>query len=316
MKRIGVLGSMVWDTIYGRDPAQPATEEWGGIAYALAALDATLTDDWRIVPLVKVGRDLAPKANAFLQTLRHPAPGTRFVEVPDANNRVPLRYYSAERRCEQLRGGVPPWTWPELGPQLADLDALYVNFISGFELMLETARLLRRGFDRFLYADLHSLFLGTAEDGTRYLQPPLQALEWLACFDTVQLNEEEMAQLGGDPLAVAASALARGCTTVCVTLGPRGAVYFTQAPESQTPRTSRPVRTARIAAPAEEGSSVDAGDPTGCGDVFGATVTASLLQGADLETAMRAGCRMAARNVTHRGATGLRDHLLGRLTAV
>ena len=105
---------------------------------------------------------------------------------------------------------------------------------------------------------------------------------------------------------MAASALARGCTTVCVTLGPRGAVYF----------TGSPVRTARIAAPAEEGSSVDAGDPTGCGDVFGATVTASLLQGADLETAMRAGCRMAARNVTHRGATGLRDHLLGRLTAV
>jgi len=32
---------MVWDTIYGRDPAQPAIEEWGGIAYSLAALDAT-----------------------------------------------------------------------------------------------------------------------------------------------------------------------------------------------------------------------------------------------------------------------------------
>jgi len=38
LKRLGVIGSMVWDTIYGRDPAQPAIEEWGGIAYALAAL--------------------------------------------------------------------------------------------------------------------------------------------------------------------------------------------------------------------------------------------------------------------------------------
>ncbi len=305
MKRLGVLGSMVWDTIYGRDPAQAAIEEWGGIAYALAALDASLSDDWQMVPLVKVGRDLAPRANAFLRTLRHPAPGTRFIEVPDPNNRVTLRYTSAERRCEQMRGGVPPWTWAELGPQVADLDALYVNFISGFELTLDTARLLRRGFPRFLYADLHSLFLGKAEDGTRYLQPPAQALEWFACFDTVQLNEEEMAQLGGDPLAVAASALARaggGCST----LGARGAVYF----------TGSPVRTARIAAPAEDSASVDAGDPTGCGDVFGATVTAALLQGADLETAIRAGCRMAARNVSHRGATGLRDHLLGRLTAV
>jgi len=317
VKRLGVLGSMVWDTIYGRDPAQPAVEEWGGIAYALAALDASLGDDWQIVPLVKVGRDLASRANGFLRTLRHLTPDTRFIAVPEPNNRVTLRYYSTERRCEQMVGGVPPWTWPELGPQLADLDALYLNFISGFELSLETARLLRRGFARFIYADLHSLFLGKAEDGTRYLQPPPQALDWFACFDTVQLNEEEMQQLGSDPLAVAASALAQGgCSTLCVTLGARGAVYFTQSGDAKTPRRTGPIRTARIAAPAEEGASVDAGDPTGCGDVFGATATAALLHGADLETAIRTGCRMAARNVGHRGATGLRDHLLGRLTAV
>jgi sugar/nucleoside kinase (ribokinase family) len=58
------------------------------------------------------------------------------------------------------------------------------------------------------------------------------------------------------------------------------------------------------------------GDPTGCGDVFGAVTCAQLLQGATLEAAIRAGSRMAARNVTHRGATGLRDHLLGRLASV
>src|SRR2546421_1722279 len=40
VKRLGVVGSMVWDTIYDRDPAQPAVEEWGGISYSLAALDA------------------------------------------------------------------------------------------------------------------------------------------------------------------------------------------------------------------------------------------------------------------------------------
>src|SRR5207247_10685989 len=160
VKRLGVIGSMVWDTIYGRDPAQPAVEEWGGISYAFAALDATLPDDWLMVPIVKVGRDLAGKANAFLRTLRHLAPGTRFMEVPEVNNRVTLRYYRSERRCEQMTGGVPPWTWPELGPQVADLDALYLNFISGYEMTVETAQFLRRGFRKFIYADLHSLFLG------------------------------------------------------------------------------------------------------------------------------------------------------------
>ncbi len=303
MKRLGVIGSMVWDTIFGRDPAQPAVEEWGGISYSLAALDATLGDDWQIVPLIKVGRDLAPRAAAFLGTLQHVAPGARFVEVPAPNNRVTLRYYQRERRCEQMTGGVPPWSWPELGPQVRDLDAVYVNFISGYELGLETAQLLRRGFPRFLYADLHSLFLGKEPDGTRVPQPLPDAPEWFGCFDLVQLNEDELQQLGADPFVVAAGALARGCRSLIVTLGARGAAYF----------TGTPVRTARI--PTDEAPVPD-GDPTGCGDVFGAAVVASVLAGAGLEDALRLGTRMGARNVSHRGATGLRDHLRGRLSAV
>ena len=303
MKRLGVIGSMVWDTIFGRDPAQPAVEEWGGISYSLAALDATLGDDWQIVPLIKVGRDLAPRAAAFLGTLQHVAPGARFVEVPAPNNRVTLRYYQRERRCEQMTGGVPPWTWPELGPQVRDLDAVYVNFISGYELSLETAQLLRRGFPRFLYADLHSLFLGKEPDGTRVPRPLPDAPAWFGCFDLVQLNEDEFQQLGADPFVVAAGALARGCRSLIVTLGARGAAYF----------TGNPVRTARI--PTDEAPVPD-GDPTGCGDVFGAAVVASVLAGAGLEDALRLGTRMGARNVSHRGATGLRDHLRGRLSAV
>src|SRR5207253_10299335 len=160
VRRLGVVGSMVWDTIYGRDPAQPAVEEWGGVAYSLAALDATLTPEWQIVPIIKAGRDLAARANAFLGTLRHLAPGTRFAEVPAPNNRVTLRYYALERRCEQMAGGVPPWTWPELGPMVADLDALYLNFISGYEMDLPTAQLLRPSLRRFLYPARPRLFLG------------------------------------------------------------------------------------------------------------------------------------------------------------
>lgn len=303
MKRIGVVGVMVWDTIHGRDPARPAVEEWGGIAYALSALDAALGDDWEIVPLIKVGRDMAHDARAFLHSLTHVSADARFIEVPEPNNRVTLRYQTAERRCEGMRGGVPPWTWAELGPMVRDLDALYVNFISGFEMTLDTARLLRQGFSRFIYADLHSLFLAKHPDGRRTLQPLPDGPGWFGCFDAVQMNEEEMEQLGPDPLAAAAAALSAGCTLLCVTLGMRGAAYFTGAP----------VRTARVTAEQTGAPSLDAGDPTGCGDVFGATAAAALVQGAALEEALALAARRAARNVSHRGAAGLRDHLLGRL---
>src|SRR6266508_5710143 len=239
LKRLGVIGSMVWDTIHGRDPAQAAVQEWGGISYALAALDATLPEDWEIVPLIKVGRDLAPKATEFLRTLRRTTHHARFLEVPEPNNRVTLRYESAERRCEQMSGGVPPWTWAELGPLVQDLDALYINFISGFEMNLETAQLLRRGFPGFVYADLHSLFLGKEPNGMRVPRALPQAPAWFGCFNVIQLNEDEMQQLGSDPLAIAADALRQGCSTLCVTLGKRGAAYF----------TGTPVRTELIAAP-------------------------------------------------------------------
>jgi len=298
---------MVWDTIHGRDPARGAVEEWGGISYALSALDAALPEDWELVPLIKVGRDLAPRAGQFLAAMRRRASGARFVEVPEPNNRVTLRYLSSERRCEQMSGGVPPWTWSELGPMVDGLDALYVHFISGFELALDTARALRLAFPRRMYVDLHSLFLDKEPDGTRVLRPLPRAAEWFSCFNHVQLNEDEMRQVGSDPFAVAAAALGADCTSVCVTLGPRGAVYFTQDARGG------PVRTARIPAPVADAGPADGGDPTGCGDVFGGAVMARLVAGASLEEAIAFGCRLAARNVSHRGATGLRDHLLGRL---
>ena len=306
MKRLGVVGTMVWDTIHGREPAAGVVEEWGGIAYSLAALDATLADDWQIVPLIKVGRDLAGRAEGFLRTLGHRAPDTRFITVPQPNNRVTLHYQSDERRTERLEGGVPGWSWAELGPLVRDLDALYINFISGFELDLDTARLLRRGFSRFIYADLHSLFLGQAQDGERFLQPLADPAAWFSCFDIVQLNEMEMAQLGVDPMATAAQALGAGCRALCVTLGARGVVYVEPA--------NGATRTARLAAAPGDLAPIAGGDPTGCGDVFGATAAAALLAGEPLPEALRRALHLAARNVMHRGATGLRDHLLGRLS--
>ncbi|MFL5495145.1 MAG: hypothetical protein ACJ8DC_12245, partial [Gemmatimonadales bacterium] len=69
MPKVGVIGSLVWDLIYGRDPLAPPVEEWGGIAYALGGMDAGLAPGWEIVPLIKVGRDLAPQAQDLLRSL-------------------------------------------------------------------------------------------------------------------------------------------------------------------------------------------------------------------------------------------------------
>jgi hypothetical protein len=324
--RLGVVGVLVWDEIHGRDPAAPAVEEWGGIAYTLAALDAALPPGWEIVPLIKVGRDMAGPAAAFYRSLTRLAPGARPIEVDAANNRVVLHYETSARRCERMSGGVPGWTWPELGPLVRDLDALYVNFISGYEMTLETARALRQGFAGQIYADLHSLFLGKLPDGTRVLQVLPDAAAWFGCFDVVQMNEEELEQMGGEPLPVAAAVLGAGAGALLVTVGPRGAVFFEgrrqggkAAGRQDGTRPFAPlgviasgaVRTALVPAPA-----VESLDPTGCGDVFGATCCARLLAGDDLEVAVRTANAAAARNATYRGATGLAGFLRGELVGV
>ncbi len=314
MRRVGVIGTMVWDTIYGRDGETEPVEEWGGIAYALAALEASLPPEWRIVPLIKVGRDLAPRANEFLRSLTRCRGAHRFVEVPEPNNRVTLRYISSARRSEQMTGGVPPWTWNELGPLVQDLEAIYVNFISGFEFDLASAHHLRQGFRGPIYADLHSLLLGISADGTRIPRRLPRVAEWFACFDVVQLNEDELSLIGDDPMTVTAEALARGVRLLVVTLGAQGAVYFTQPPfslfrASSKPLALDPIRTARVSVPATG----DVLDPTGCGDVFGATLFAQLIAGVDLATALRNANEYAGRNAGYRGATNLQYHLRGEI---
>jgi len=322
-RRLGVIGTFVWDVIYGRDPRDLPVEEWGGITYALSAFDAALPDDWEIVPLVRVGADLAPEARRFLRTLRRVAPDAAPIEVPYPNNRVELRYYSDERRSERLSGGVPAWSWLGLKPLLGDLDALYVNLISGFELDLETAQLVRQHYRGPIYCDLHSLVLAVQATGIRAPRPLENVAAWCACFDFLQVNEDELAMMAPDPMALAATAFANGIRCLVVTLGSRGAVYFAAPgfealsdlarPRLGTASAIGPVRTALVPADVVRNPS-EPGDPTGCGDVWGATYFSRLAAGDKLADAMRAAMRAAARNVEHRGATGLAHYLRGELS--
>lgn len=325
--RVGVLGTMVWDRIHARDMRSGPVEEWGGITYALAGMSAAAPADWEIVPILRVGDDLRDKALGFLHSLPNLdlEQGVRF--VPEPNNRVELRYEDAQRRLERLTGGVGPWAWTELEPALEGLDALYVNFISGFEMTLETAQRMRMKLHAPIYADLHSLLMGLGPGGLRTPQPLPAWRDWLGCFDVVQVNEDELALLArawGDPWTFASDVVGHMPRLLLVTLGPRGAAYVASPMFEPRPTTWRepslalnrpltvtgPARTERVTAPEPV---LDQADPTGCGDVFGATAFTRLLVGDTLEEAVRCANGAAGRNVRHRGATRLYDFLKGRI---
>lgn len=328
MRTLGVLGTMVWDRIVTHGGGAPV-EAWGGITYALEAAEAALPHGWRILPLIKVGRDLEAEARTFLDTLPRVAPddGVRIVDAP--NNRVELHYHDPERRTERLSGGVPAWSGGELLPLARRTDALYINFISGAELEVDTAMRLRRRYTGPIYADLHSLLLGVEADGRRTPRRLPDWREWLDSFDAVQVNEDELSRVGPperDPWDAAASAVTGDpLRLLLVTLGQRGAAYVA-APEaagswspgraSAVDAAGRDPRGATATSERPSGptlvpvnGAVRDGDPTGCGDVWGVTCFARLLAGDDVETAMRAANAAAARTVEHRGAPGLRRFL-------
>lgn len=313
---LGVLGTMVWDRI--EHPDGETVERWGGIAYSLAAAAAAVPDRWTIRPIVRLGHDLAVEGRAFLDAVPGLERPGGVVAVDEPNNRVRLRYRDRHHREEHLTGGVSGWSWPELEPHLSGLDGLYVNLISGFELDHETTETLAERFDGPRYIDIHSLVMGVAEDGRRMPRSPDRPEVWLGSFHVIQANENELAVLADRAASgdVARHAVRDGARAVLVTRGPRGARWFATgdgplwpAPGVQADAETGAARETVRSGDVTVAEPRAAGDPTGCGDVWGATCFAALVEGAHLSDAMDAANRAAARNVDHRGADGLYERL-------
>lgn len=310
-RRLGVLGTLVRDRVFPPGEARPLDETWGGIAYSLAAFEVASPSGWGQLPIVKVGEDVEELADAFLDGLRTVTSTEGVRVVPAPNNRVELRYRNQCSRTEILTGGVPGWRWEELRPLALACDALYVNFIAGWELDLEGARALRRDFDAPLYGDLHSLLLGRTEDGTRVPRPPADWRRWVECFDYLQVNHEELRMLAGterrDPWGLAEDLVRGELRAVFVTRGPDGAAWRARRSGIDggswtAVRGDRPVPD-----PVEEG------DPTGCGDVWGMTCFSAILDGAPLDEAVERAHRTAGANARTTGAEAFLESERGQV---
>jgi hypothetical protein len=313
-RRLGILGTFVWDTVWtlADQAAGRPFETWGGVSFSLASAAATRPEGWEIVPIAHVGSDLVDCVHAYLDTVEGVGSRGGIVAVSQPNNRVELVYSDDSRRGESMRGGVPGWTWSDLAPHLEGLDALYVNFLSGWEMGLPTARHLRH-LPIPVYADLHSLFLGPPRaGGPREPRRLPRWGDWLRCFRAVQVNEEEYELLMGAclrPGEIPSRFHDHGVDAAFVTLGREGAAY--SANEAFTGSEPGPMRVrhcGRVPPP----TIVTGGDPTGCGDVWGAAVFCGLLGGLPPGPAVARANAVAAAKLGHRGGSGLYEHLAAR----
>lgn len=268
---VAVVGTLTRDTTVYVDGSR--SENLGGTHYSLLSLAALFRGGARILPVANVGADAFDAVAAALDL-----PGvdhSLLRRVGQPNNHVYLTYKSAEEREEVLVGLVPPIDLEHLlGATTADW--VLVNLTSGRDVELETLEALRRRFRGTLHLDIHSLTLGFAANGRRFLTKPPQWPRWVACCDWVQMNEAE-ARLLSDAERLddfALRVLDLGPRGVLITLGGRGCLGVWRdgsARSLQLPAARRPRRAF----------------PTGCGDVFGAGFTYACLEGAPPEAALR-----------------------------
>ena len=298
----------MWDRFETDDGV---VETWGGLGYGVSAAAAAVGPGWRVLPIAHVGRDLVARARRYLAAI----PGvdtSALVTVAEPNNRVSLRYRDDAERVERLSGGVPGWGGQALAARAGACDALLVNFISGHEAELSACAALRTAFDGPIHADLHSLFLDIEADGTRVPRPLVDFERWVACFDSVQLNEVEATLAGarsGEPEPFARRVVELGPEVCVVTRGAAGVSWWRRGPGEGAADGAR-IDTGMVTI-----RSPRKGDPTGCGDVWGAAFFARTLAGDPVPEAAELATRLAVRNVEQRGAEGL-YHVLAREVAL
>ena len=319
--RVGVLGTLVCDVIHGPPPENDRSEGWGGIAYSLSGLGAALSDRWEVVPLIKVGADVIDEARSWVANIPRIWSIESLRSAPEPNNRSELRYFAPEQRTERMSGGVPGWSTHELLRAIDDarLDALYVNFLSGWEVDLATMQAVRAHFAGPIYVDLHMMLWHADPEGQRSLRPLANASAWCSCFDFIQVNEDEMRMLADGPHGFAALAIEAGAVAAFVTLGARGVHCHARQGFGRL-QVGALHRSRALAAGVRSSvyrpSAVQAGtvDPTGCGDVWGGTAFARLLAGDALPTAIAAANRAASHNAVSHGVSGLAARLLALRT--
>ena len=86
-KKLGVLGTLVWDRILFDDGRLEPVEEWGGISYTLEALSVVLPPEWVIKPLLKLGSDFSDKAEDYVGSIPRVETGDGVQEVPAPTTR-------------------------------------------------------------------------------------------------------------------------------------------------------------------------------------------------------------------------------------
>jgi sugar/nucleoside kinase (ribokinase family) len=304
--KITVIGTINRDTIIFPDGRR--TESFGGILYNLSALSGLGGRSVEIYPVCNLGYDVYDKVKGILKKFDN----VKLEGIEKAgrkNNHAFLLIDQENQRTEILRYRVPVLSFSQIKPFL-DSDVILVNFISGFDVTLNTLKIMRKNTHSEVFLDIHSFTLGIRKDGRRFLRAPKNWREYIRQADLVQANLPELNVLSYKRLGSLKEIrdfgkyiLSLGPNLLLVTLGESGALMLH--------RKGKAIKLNRC-----EGIKVsDFKDATGCGDVFSAGFLMSYLETRDLNKSLNFANQVAVEKCKISGIKGVSE-LLKRVWSV
>jgi adenosine kinase len=295
VKNIAIIGHLVWDKI---NHANGRTiEDFGGIAYNLAALSTVVNSSTRIFPICYLGEDLELKARNYWKR----SSNIDFSYAKTLAQRQEIHVLTYDRvgyRKEDNRNLFPPLNI-SLFNDCPNFDIALVNYIGGDEFPPANLRWFKNNFKSLIYLDFHSLALSRVARNRRYFRCHPHWRKYTALADIVQMNYYELKTLF--PGIKDETAQIMDSAFKVMETGPR-AVIITRENKNLIAIWRAGKKVSRRAFPVSQVSKVV--DSTGCGDSFAAGFVNGLCQGKGIEACCQEGLRLASRKITFSGPDG------------
>ncbi|OYD15569.1 hypothetical protein CH333_05435 [candidate division WOR-3 bacterium JGI_Cruoil_03_44_89] len=295
--KIAVVGAINYDHITTFNGEKK--EGLGGILYNVIALANVIGEDNLICPVSRVGKDHIEGVKEMLSKYPNIDLSGIALSLKGTNENI-LVYTAPDKREEVLKSRIDPIRPDDIEPYLGS-DVILFNFISGFEIALETIKRTKEHSKAFLLMDIHCKVLGMKEDGTRFKKPFTDFSDWVKYVDLVQANEEEIHLMVGRELKTEENflkagkeILQKGPKYMLMTFGGNGSLLIKREKEKIFHYRCPPIKIERVV------------DTTGCGDAFTAGFISGFLYFGDPILATALGNVVAGLNCKAPGMEGFK----------
>lgn len=185
--KLTIIGHLCIDIFHHTDGTEE--KKLGGIFHSVAALANLASERDTIYPIFGVGEAEFNEVTAAFSVYKNVNVSGIFQFNGQTND---VHYYDDDQNERSLNIAKPiPFSHIK---KFLDVDAVYVNMISGQDITVDTideVRLEIRGKKIPIHLDMHCLSLNVEPDGTRTQQPLADWRRWCFMTDSVQMNEKE-----------------------------------------------------------------------------------------------------------------------------